>query len=334
MLSVMSKNKETWKTDMIKTLRITSIVAVVLAVVFFVLPAVFGVRGDEQIEQFLNSAGVIEKFHEAKGDKVEDRRHEISPLVKQAEAFALYLNPPPKPKPKIEPSMLRSRPRPKGPVSPKFELIGTSCYALHPELSLALIDEPGKGSHWVRQFGRVGHLIIEQIKDGLVVVRDGERTFELVAERPKKRSLLKGDSSSGAHITGSKFPEIGAEIQVSAEEKAALAREAEAKREKALAELDALLVELGLEYEEADSGSRDKEITAARERIIPDRENMRISAEEARRLGRLGRRLNGVPREPNRIEDDRAESNSGLVGPNSSGLNGNEPGLNDVNIPG
>jgi len=81
---------------MIKTLRITSFVAVILAVVFFVFPVIFGVRGDEQVEQFLSSPGVIEKFSKAKGDK--DRRSEsqISPLVKEAQAFALYLNPPPK----------------------------------------------------------------------------------------------------------------------------------------------------------------------------------------------------------------------------------------------
>ena len=315
MLSAMSKNKGTWKADMIKTLRITSIIAVVLAVVFFVLPAVFGVRGDKEIEQFLNSAGVIEKFKEAKGDKVKDSRHEISPLVKQAEAFALYLNPPPKPK--TEPSVSdgqNGRPRPVS-VSPKFKLVGTSRHALHPELSLALIDEPGRGLHWVRQFSKVGHLIIEQVKDGLVVVRDGKSTFELVAERPEKGSLLKKNSS----------------VQMSAEEEAALVKEAEAEREKMLAELDAMLLELGMEEAQAgvevgdtNSGPEAEEIATTRERPISDLETMRISAREARRLGRLGRRLENVQREPNRVEDDRTESDANLI----------EPNLNDVNIPG
>jgi len=321
MLSAMSKNKGTWKANMIKTLRITSIIAVVLAVVFFVLPAVFGVRGDEQIEQFLHSAGVIEKFNEARGDRVKDSRHEVSPLVKQAEAFALYLNPPPKPK--TESLASRSKPRPKGPVSPKFKLIGTSLYALHPELSLALIDEPGKGLRWLRQSSKVGHLIIEQVKDGLVVVRDGEKTFELVAERPEKRSLLKGDgdSSSGARVTGSKLPEM------SAEEKAALMKEAEAAREKALAEVDAMLAELeaaqaGFEVGETDSDPMAERITAARKRRrVSDLETMRISAEEAEKLGRLGRRLKDVQWVPNQIEDDGTESDANL----------NEPNLNDVN---
>ena len=156
---------------MIRALRITSIIAVVSAAVFFVLPAFLGARGDEQIEQFLNSAGAIEKFNDARGDRIEDSRHEISPLVKQAEAFALYLNPPVKPS-LPEPSVSRSKPRPRGPVAPKFKLVGTSYYTLHPEQSLALIDEPGKGLRWVKQSGEVGHLIIEKVKDGIVVVRD------------------------------------------------------------------------------------------------------------------------------------------------------------------
>ena len=324
---------------MIKTLRITSIIAVVLAVVFFVFPAVFGFRGDKQIEQFLNSAGVIEGFREAKGDKVEDERHEISPLVKQAEAFALYLNPPPKPKPEPSVSDGKSEPRPVGPVTAKFKLIGTSRHVLHPELSLALIDEPGKGLYWVRQFSKVGHLIIEQVKDGLVVVRDGKSTFELVAERPEKRSLLKANSSSGGRITGSKPPEIDAEVQMSAEEEAALAKETEAASEKILAELDAMqaeeeVAEADVEVGETDSGSKAKEIAAAGKRSISDLETMRISAREARRLGRLGRRLKNVQREPNRVEDNRTESDANLIEPNLSGLNLNEPSLNDVNIPG
>lgn len=309
---------------MIKTLRITSIIAVVLAVVFFVLPAVFGFRGDKQIEQFLNSAGVIEGFREAKGDKVEDSQREISPLVKQAEAFALYLNPPPKPNPEPSVSEGKSEPRPVGPVTAKFKLIGTSRHVLQPELSLALIDEPGKGLYWVRQFSKVGYLIIEQVKDGLVVVRDGKNTFELVAERPEKRSLLKANSSSGGRITGSNPPEIAAEVQVSAEEK----EMTEAEMKKALAEANAMQAEeevakTDVQVGETDSGSKAKEIAAARKGSISDLETMRISAREARGLGRLGRRLKNVQREPNRAEGNRTKSDATLI----------EPNLNDVNNP-
>ena len=192
------------KTKMIKTLRITSVVAAVLAVVFFFFPAVFGSRTDEQVEQFLSSPGVIEKFNKAKGDSDKRSESQISPLVKEAQAFALYLNPPPKkkePRP-IPKKPTPPKPRPPAPVSPKFKLIGVSYYASHPELSLALIDEPGRGTRWVRQSSKVSHLIIEQVKDGLVVVRDGKRTFELKPGGREEKSLVIKGSSSGR--TGSK----------------------------------------------------------------------------------------------------------------------------------
>jgi hypothetical protein len=338
---------------MIKTLRITSIIAVVLAVVFFATPAVFGVRGDKQIEQFLNSTGAIEQFKRARGDKVENKRNETSPLVKQAEAFALYLNPPPKPS--TAPQVARSEPRPKS-VSPKFRLVGTSRHSLHPELSLALIDEPGKGLRWVRLKSSVGHLIIEQVRDGLIVVRDGESTFELVAERPAKRSLLKSKSPSGSHITGSSLPKIRDEIQRSAEEEAAM----DAATKKILAEMDVMIAEAeaiqaGVEHSEANSSLKVEDIASERQRPvrttrgepvepISKLDTMRISDREARGLGRLGRRLKNIQQEPNRPANVRTASDANdlsdassadshlqtdLIEPNRSRLN-----LNDVNVPG
>jgi len=319
---------------MIKTLRITSIIAVVLAVVFFVFPAIFGVRGDKQIEQFLNSAGAIEEFKQARGDKIADKRQEISPLVKQAEAFALYLNPPPS-MPKAESPMSNGTPRPKAAVTPKFKLVGTSLNVLRPELSLALIDEPGKGYHWIRQAGKVGHLVMEQVKDGLVVVRDGQSTFELLAERPAKISLLKTSSSLSGRITGDNFPEMNAEEEV------ALTEETEAAREKVLAELKAMQVQAEalqtcLEADETDSGSKSGEIAAEGKKPVSSLETMRISAREARKLGHLGRRLKNVQREPNRVEDDMAKSDTnGASRPHADFIEPNPNSHNfDENVPG
>jgi len=328
MLSVMSKNKELWKANMIKTLRITSIIAAALAVVFFVFPAVFGVRSDEQLEQFLNSAGVIEKFNKAKGKESTKGESQISPLVKQAEAFALYLNPP---KPKKAPPTRRTDrpsiiPRPPAPVSPKFKLIGTSHYASHPELSLALIDEVGKGLRWVRQSSKLGHLIIEQVKDGLVVVRDGRRTFELVAERPEKRSLLKeplsratgsksilsASGKAGGRITGSRAP------QRNAEETAALQKEQAKLAEKIFAELEAMQADA--ESDKTDSEHAEENTAKTKK----DLESTRISAEEAKRLNHLGKKLKDVQQDPNQVKDDRTESDANLSEPNLSEANSPE----------
>jgi hypothetical protein len=183
---------------MIKTLRITTIVAAILAGLLLVFPIVFGVRSDGKIEELLKSPGVIERFKEAAGTKAREVEGD-SPLIKQAVAFGLYLNGgPPKPKPVAMPQTAPTLPRPSVPVSNKFKLISTSVYESHPEQSIALIDEPGKGPHWIRQSASVGHLVIEQIKDGVVVIRDGQNISELAVEpRPAIISLLEG-SQSGA----------------------------------------------------------------------------------------------------------------------------------------
>ena len=88
--------------NMIKTLRIASVVAAILAVIFLVLAVVFGVRSDERVEGFLNSPSVIEQFNTAIGNQAKTSESRSSPLVQQATAFALYLNPKPE-----EPSAVR-----------------------------------------------------------------------------------------------------------------------------------------------------------------------------------------------------------------------------------
>jgi len=179
---------------MIKTLRITSIVVAMLAVVLLVLPVVFGVRSDAEIEEFLQSPGAVDNFLAAKGQRPARDESQTSPLVKQAVDFARYLNPPPPLPPKTAPAAARSADQPAPPVAvtPKFNLIGTSFYASRPELSLALIDEPGKGLNWIRQGSTVGHLTIEQIKDGSITIKDSQGTSEMtVTVNQPWRSLLK-----------------------------------------------------------------------------------------------------------------------------------------------
>ena len=183
----------------------------VIFLVFFVFPVVFGGSSDEQLEQSLDSPGVIEKFNKTVGNKAKTGQNEISPLVQQAGAFALYLNPPPAKTPRAATG--RTTDITRGPaVTPKFKLLGTSYYKGQPELSLALIDEPGKGLHWVRQSSKLGHLLIEQVKDGTVVFKDGKGTFELQAEQKPELSLLEGaPGASGRAGASSKTGDSGRE---------------------------------------------------------------------------------------------------------------------------
>ena len=306
---------------MIKALRITSIIAVVLASVFFVFPVVFGVRRDEQAEQFLKSPSVIEKFSKAKGRKKTKSEDQASPLVKQAEAFVLYLNPP-KPREPTAPSRtVKSAHKPKT-VSPKFELIGTSFYASHPELSLALIDEPGKGFRWVRQSSEVSHLIIEQIKDGIVVVRDGERTFELVAERPERINLVKEMFPISPDTTSSEVP-LSDEVQPGGEEPPSKKvpprrKKIELRPEELLAKLEVIQTEFEPDGNDSEYGGK---LGGKLEKIISDFKAMRITDIEAKKLGQLGEDLNDIQQDPNQAEDEGIDSDANFSDPNFSDAN-------------
>ncbi len=181
---------------MIKTLRITSIIAAIAAVVLLALPAVYGVRSDPKIEEFIKSPGVVDKFTNAKGQNSAPKNTE-SPLVKVATDYHAILSPPPPPPPKAPPAGApqgpAAPPTPPAPVAVKFDLVATSYYASHPEQSFVLIDEPGKGLHWVKQGSAVGHLTIETVKDGAIVVRDGQRTSEMAVKSVQEpwKKLLK-----------------------------------------------------------------------------------------------------------------------------------------------
>ena len=185
---------------MIKTLRITSIIAAIAATVLLVLPAVYGVRSNPKIEEFIKSPGAVDKFTAAKGQNSAQKNAETSPLIKEAADYHLILNPPPPPPPKVAPDAAPQGPAvpaPPVPVAVKFDLIATSYYASHPERSFVLIDEPGKGLHWVKQGSAVGHLTIETVKDGAIIVRDGQRTSEmLVKVQESWRNLLKNPPPS------------------------------------------------------------------------------------------------------------------------------------------
>ncbi|MCJ7777385.1 MAG: hypothetical protein MUP16_03635, partial [Sedimentisphaerales bacterium] len=279
--------------------------------ILLIFPVVFGVRG---VGPQLAGAGVIAKFKEATGNKAKESESQVSPLVKQAEAFALYMNPPPKPKPVVQAPPVTPEIRPPAPVSPKFKLFGTSVYQTQPEMSLAFIDEPGKGLHWVKQSGEVGHLIIEQVKDGSVVVRDGQRTFEIVAEpRPVGGgiNLLEGAPSGATPIENIGASPVLVEPSASVVSTPPPPQEASepppspeviAEGKAALNEFIAELASLQKGSKSDKNGSADsneEKSAAAMEKLIGDLKATRVSAEEAKKLNGLGKELESVQRDPN-----------------------------------
>jgi len=307
---------------MIKTLRITTIIAALLAVGLLAFPVVYGYRGDDEIEKFLKSPGAIERFNKAKGAKSKTG-NQVSPLVKHAALFALIINPPPTPAikrpktklPPVTPGEI-TKIEPPRVVTTKFKLIGTSYYASRPELSLAYIDEPGKGMYWVRQGEKVAHLDIDEVRDGSLIVKDREKTFTLVPERTPKKSLIKGETTSGTTLPGA-TTSITSTVTVAAD---AVQSAESAKKTTAATTVvtapagrrtlppegnaDAALADFINELKAQQKGSGEGYSEAEKAELkeaIAAFESMRISAEEANRLDRLGKELKQDQRIPPRV---------------------------------
>ena len=313
---------------MIKTLRITTIVAAILAGLIIVFPVAFGVRADVEAEQFLNSPGAIEKFKQTQSHEQKDDTTQSSPLVKQAQAFALYLNPPPVAKQTIP--MRRQSIIPPKPLkaSAQFKLIATSVHETRPEESLAFISEPGSGLRWIRPGDEVGHVTIEQIKNGLIVYRDQQGTStELSAEpRQPEISLLEGAASASSVVSSQVAPTLPSTAPSTApavKTRPSVTMSRPTMPEISPAESEALegLVEklralqIGPKSDKTTTGRSPEANAAMMEKLISDFRSMRVDAQEAKKLDDLGKKLNGTQQDPNRIGTDRGQKQIGLPRP-------------------
>jgi hypothetical protein len=194
---------------MVRAIQTLSILALISAGVVFVLCIVQQLQGAPEAGLDLGPP-ILEKFRQADGLSEKSPQETLSPLVRQAEAFALYLNPPKPPKSKKAPVPRRSveqanpvaRP---AKLTPKFTLMGTSYYRSRPEESMALVSEPGSEPRWVKQGTHLGHFVVEKVERGTMVYRNGDRLLEMavntkVPVRPKqvKQTVLASSQASTA----------------------------------------------------------------------------------------------------------------------------------------
>ena len=172
---------------MIKLIYAVSLLMLVAAGAVFTLSGKLWSQ-DMAVNQSSSETSVVERFQtlgNLQGDKGRDSE---PPLVKQATAYALYLVPP-APKVRTTAGNTRITPtvqRPAG-MQPKFRLLSTSYCRSSPDLSWALVSEPGKGDHWVKKDARLGHYIVDSVKDGSIVYRDGSRLHEV--KIPEKQTV-------------------------------------------------------------------------------------------------------------------------------------------------
>ena len=164
-----------------------------------------------------SSQSVVETFmSNAQGDR-ESVQEQRSPLIAQAEAFALFLNPPALPQKRVPVVHQERAPEPPQtpavrPVvtTPKFKVIGTSCSESDPARSIALVIEVGSDeSRWVREGDQLGHLMVHEIRPGAVVCQAGGELSEmLLEEAPEPTAVATGrlpepESSSRATVSNS-----------------------------------------------------------------------------------------------------------------------------------
>jgi len=270
-----------------------------LAGVFFVFPVIYGVRSDERIDRFLKQPSVREKFEDVADNKAKAVNSRVSPLVEQAEAFAMYLNPVKATVQKTSIGPKKTSISNKLSVTPKFKVFATSYCPENPELSLALIDEPGRGRHWVRQSSKVGHLFIEQVKDGLVVVKGGQETFELEIEKMPETisptrtspisSLRRGQNPLTAKSPGSDRTTISRTTNIP--QKPNRGSEDDEKMNQFVEKLKDL--KKSAASDKTDSALSTEERAARIEELIAKFKSTRVSAEESKKLENMGEELKG-----------------------------------------
>jgi hypothetical protein len=152
-------------------------------------------RHSPQLEETCNRPGAVQMF-KAQANRSGARPAEVSPLVLQAEAFSRHLNPPKDAERPSAPAerlprfarndMASSVPpvRPPAP-SPRFKLRGTSYYPNQPRKSMALISDLGSAEgndRWVKEGTQLGHFVIQEIRRGAIVYRDGDNLREMAVE--------------------------------------------------------------------------------------------------------------------------------------------------------
>jgi hypothetical protein len=153
----------------------------------------------------------------------------------------------------------------------------------------------------------VGHLLVEQVKDGFVVVKSSEETFELAIEQePETMSLNKTSpassgrsSKSSVKPTSSAFSRAAAGVRrtTNIPQKPQRNSDDEEKMEEFVKDLKNLRRNPASDKTNSEF---DKEERSARiQELISKFKSTRVSAEEAKKLSNKGEELKGIRKDTN-----------------------------------
>jgi hypothetical protein len=190
---------------MIRLLYVLSGLAILLAGGIVALCARQWSQVDSAGDALRQRPSAMELFLERARRRPPEEEEPVSPLLAEADTFAVHLNPPvlAKQQPAVQEM---PKPVPVVPVvrpptaSPKFKVCGTSCCDDQPQRSMALILEPGSNAaRWVKRGTQVGHVIIQEIRPGSVLYLEGEQAREMAIEREAAATPVVADDGSSIH---------------------------------------------------------------------------------------------------------------------------------------
>jgi len=165
----------------------------VCALAALVLAVMLGMRPDPDRRKLIAQPSVVEEFR--KSYETRGRETTTSPLVVQAQNFGVRIDPP-SPKTEDTPAARSAREAIREMAAPPpppaaFTVVATCVNPADPSQSFALLNQPGKGTFWVRPKDEVNRAVIKEILSGKIVTSDGR---EFSVPRTERISLLKPGS--------------------------------------------------------------------------------------------------------------------------------------------
>jgi len=186
---------------------------------------------------------------------------------------------------------------------------------------MALIDLPGEGLKWVRQSGEVNHQVFQQIKDGVVIVNDGRKSFEVLPVRKPVRSLIRGEGTPAPEVKKPALP-VSNKPRIrptTTRTKPTVTRNVPTNRtpqispEKNAELMNKLMEQIKTMRDRSQSGTTNPQNSAEMMKdFMSELQSARLDSEEAKRLGRLGSRLKERAMDPNQplAPSSKIETNS------------------------
>ncbi len=306
---------------MVNTLRITSIVAVVVAGLVLLLVvgpkglvpkvlASFALHSDEETQRIISEPGAVEQWRTRNGNSKPVDKDATPPLVQQAELLKDFLVPKKPPEPPVDRGPGRTPTRTTTPVvsSARFDLVGISYEPANPQGSFAYILIKGDNTYqWVQVGDEIGHYTVKEVKPDSVVCFDGKGDVEIAIQPTVETSSLleEGGATTPVRAEISPEPIVPSRQAVSPRITGRSVSElrnhnapqigpgAEALKERSETDRRAReLIERMKEEGLTDPGSKLEDRAARVTRLLKEFKSSQVGPNEAKKLEDLGRELN------------------------------------------